>query len=153
MECWIWHSTRKARPMECLMCRWNWRGWEKCLTHSTQLNASDLPRVAFWLDGFWRVSCNRRQDAFTAEEGERSWTLECGGTRVGFSLDARFLIFFNNCTLIISLKNNFKKINKYIKIHDFFSSINRDLVYFIWTQKKIPSFSLSSSYYIFLLAN
>jgi hypothetical protein len=60
---------------------------------------------------------------------------------------------FNNCTSIILLKNNFKKKNIYIKIHDFFFSINRDLVHFIWTQKKIPSFSLSSSYYIFLLAN
>jgi hypothetical protein len=89
---------------------------------------------------------NRRQRKWGAEAGERkqkSWT---AWTRVGFRLVGWFLIFFNNCKSIILSKNNLKK--NYIKIHDFFFSTNRDLVHFIWTQKKIPSFSLSSSYYI-----
>jgi hypothetical protein len=44
---------------------------------------------------------------------------------------------------IISSEIIFSGKNFYTKIHHFFSSINRDLVCLIWTQKKISSFSLS----------
>ena len=52
---------------------------------------------------------------------------------------------FNNFNSYISLEINFF-LKKITKIHDFFSSINRDLVHLIWTQKKKPTFSLSLSF-------
>ena len=52
---------------------------------------------------------------------------------------------------IISLQINFLFFYFYTKIHDFFLSINRDLVHLIWTQKKNQVFHSLNLIIIFLL--
>jgi hypothetical protein len=89
------------------------------------------------------VRYTRRQGAFPQRrtgERVRFWIKATGGTIRLASGIFNLILSLNS---IISLQINFLFFYFYTKIHDFFFSINRDLVHLIWTQKKKSHFSLS----------
>jgi hypothetical protein len=123
---------------------WRWVGGESRWIHSTCLNSVTLAtrrdlirskrvRAIHASTGRVRRQWTRREKKLWGKEGHVVW----------FNWLFRFFYLFNVLDSIILLQIIFLFFYFFTKISDFFSSANRDIDHFIWTQKQKPSFSLS----------
>ena len=139
-KCWNHDSTFVTFSMVC----WKWeksdveeRGVE-WIQHCLMVCDRDTWQRA--IGQAWRVCNTPRQRECDAGEAERKDSLGIMDDTWPILIGCLNFYHLNNFNSIISLEINFFF---FTKIHDFFFSINRDLVHLIWTQKKKPSFSLS----------